>query len=479
MSSDADSRPPSPPSRSDTPNLLNLNMGYFTLPFERFVREDSTELTSAFTLLDTLETYFDARIDLIQRNLTKQTDKLKLKAELAFNDLKAKSTSPDVLLAQNLDKELQKLRLKFATRMTSLATAWQSARVVRTRDKISFFFGVMSVLVSALLFGLAPEYVDPIHHPIFFVASYAEYLETQMATKNACGTTSSSTSVTTCSSSIFFYIWIFPQSEWMFVACYCLSHGAVASAVITWRNSLVFHDIDKVTSLFVHIYSPFAFTVIRHFYPNAEERFPALRQVPHLHPWKALLLSSLIYLVWQLMYWKASIHPWASDPHTLTSNPHLRTTSLSFMLNNKRGAISRALSSIPAKYRAESFMAGQFVYAVLTSILPIFVLYDSSFWSGAFLLLIFSVSVWNGGGFYIEVFGRKFELELETLRKELAEANLRSGRSSPTVVPEDMSTPVSPILQEKTLAPNSPPLLAQIDTIAAGEDISLEDKKQQ
>jgi hypothetical protein len=45
--------------------------------------------------------------------------------------------------------------------MASLTASWHSAKVVRTRDKISFFIGVMSLLISALLFGMAPEYVDP------------------------------------------------------------------------------------------------------------------------------------------------------------------------------------------------------------------------------------------------------------------------------------------------------------------------------
>ena len=53
-------------------------------------------------------------------------------------------------------------------------------------------------------------------------------------------------------------------------------------------------------------------------------------------------------------------------------------------------------------------MAGQLVYSVLTELPAVFLLYDSPFWSAIFLLFIFSVSVWNGGGFYIEVFGRKF-----------------------------------------------------------------------
>lgn len=61
----------------------------------------------------------------------------------------------------------------------------------------------------------------------------------------------------------FIYIWLLPSNAALFVACYCLSHGSLASAVITWRNSLVFHDQDKVTSLFIHIYAPFTFTVIR------------------------------------------------------------------------------------------------------------------------------------------------------------------------------------------------------------------------
>lgn len=62
----------------------------------------------------------------------------------------------------------------------------------------------------------------------------------------------------------FLFLWVFPSSAPLWVACYCLSHGALASAVITWRNSLVFHDSDKVTSLFIHLYPPLTFTVIRY-----------------------------------------------------------------------------------------------------------------------------------------------------------------------------------------------------------------------
>jgi hypothetical protein len=34
------------------------------------------------------------------------------------------------------------------------------------------------------------------------------------------------------------------------------SNGPLAIAVIAWKNSLVFHDIDKITSLYIHIAPP-------------------------------------------------------------------------------------------------------------------------------------------------------------------------------------------------------------------------------
>lgn len=37
----------------------------------------------------------------------------------------------------------------------------------------------------------------------------------------------------------------------------------------------------------------------------------------------------------------------------------LRTTSFSYMLNDKRGVIGRALSTVPQSYREAAFIAGQ------------------------------------------------------------------------------------------------------------------------
>lgn len=221
------------------------------------------------------------------------------------------------------------------------------------------------------------------------------------------------------------FIWFMPHSKFLFQSCYLLSHGPIASAVITWRNSLVFHDAEKIMSLFIHFYPPFVFTVIRHWYPDAGERFPAVKDLDHLQPWKALLVSGFIYTVWQCLYWKFIIVDRGAK-----ISAGKRTTSFSYMLNDKRGIIGRALRHVPPAYKEFSFMAGQLVYSLLTELPALFLMYNSRTWSAIFLMFIFSVATWNGGGYYIEVFGRKFERELEGLRKELAEASAQASNAS-------------------------------------------------
>ena len=120
------------PSRPSTPPNP-VPPGYFSASFERLIRENEmADWASAFTLfgeycpmpnmrgicwlirrrafwIDTVETFFDARIDLIQRTLTKHSDRLKIRAEEAMNKMKTPAGED---LAENLDREMQKFKLK-------------------------------------------------------------------------------------------------------------------------------------------------------------------------------------------------------------------------------------------------------------------------------------------------------------------------------------------------------------------------------
>jgi hypothetical protein len=84
-------------------------------------------------LLDTLETYWDARMDLLQRNISKRKDKLKMRAELALNEIfKGKPPSPEAL-AENFEREVARLKLKVSrlqdSKSAQLPSVCRSPRV--------------------------------------------------------------------------------------------------------------------------------------------------------------------------------------------------------------------------------------------------------------------------------------------------------------------------------------------------------------
>ncbi|KAG8965051.1 hypothetical protein FRC03_001006 [Tulasnella sp. 419] len=440
---------PSSDALLNLPAMPSLNFNVFSTPFEKFLREtEAADWAGAFTLLDTLETYFDSRLDLLERNLKKQGEKLKVRANEGLARMK---TPTGERYAKDIEKEVQKFKIKVTARMAALTTAWQSAKVVRTREKLSFFYGVMSVLFTTLLYATAPEWLHivytvqallyiPVRWYTYKKRAYHYFLFDLCYYVNLL---------------CLIYIWILPQNETLWLACYLLTHGSLASAVITWRNSLVFHDIEKVVSIFIHIYPLMVFTVIRHLYPNVEERFPAV-VTSKLQPMKSLALSAAVYLIWQMLYYKFVL----IDRRSKIESGQ-RTTSFTWMLNDKRGVIGRMLQRIPQSYRELSFMGGQLAYTIITELPAVYLLYDRRNASHAFLLFIFAVSVWNGGGFYIEVFGRKFERELEALRKELAEANAKSSTGSITPMSGALSPSVGPSMPSSPLHGSGDKLLSE------------------
>jgi hypothetical protein len=67
------------------------------------------------------------------------------------------------------------------------------------------------------------------------------------------------------------HLWLAPGSPALFELAFATANGPLAWAIIAWRNSLVFHDTEKITSLFIHAMPPLLLYCRRwHFTPQPD-----------------------------------------------------------------------------------------------------------------------------------------------------------------------------------------------------------------
>ncbi|CAK9784518.1 putative integral to membrane protein [Cutaneotrichosporon oleaginosum] len=480
MPTDADlGTPPrsgTPTSRPSLSRSTSSLSGIASLGVER-VGENWSE---GLVLLDVIETFFDSRLDLWERRLKKSSRQIKRRAaELVPKGLRTpkgsmvvlddsgddtSGSAPNILTKravrhkQDVERELSRLKVNIADRVNRLSASWASDSVVRTREKFSFVLGVCTLAGTCLLWGLAPTWFPAtytvqaliyltwriysykkkhFHYFLFDLCYFVNVLD-------------------------MVWLWFFPSSTVLFICSYCLTMGPLASAIITWRNSLVFHSIDKVTSLFIHIYPPLVFGIILFRYPNAGERYPGIVNVNDYGWVQRIALSAVPYCLWQLSYWKFI----SVDRHDKIASGQ-RENSFHYLLHDKHNPIGRALRGIKETHRETWFMFGQLIYSIIFMIPASTLFLHNATATYICLAVLFVVSTWNGASFYVEVFGRKFARELEKLRKEMDAMSATSSNSSGRS-PSNPSTPAAdenmPVKDRLDALANSPLILPAPNT---------------
>lgn len=150
-------------------------------------------------------------------------------------------------------------------------------------------------------------------------------------------------------------------------------------------------------------------------------RFPAIYSIKtssstapeHYSLWSMMLWATVPYMVWQLSY-----HFFI----TIRRREKIaagRPTSFTWLRRSyAKNILGRAVLSLPESLQEPAFMGIQYIYAVLT-MLPCPIWFWYRWASAGFLLTIFVWSVYNGATYYIDVFGTRFQKELEQLKKDV------------------------------------------------------------
>ena len=116
-------------------------------------------------------------------------------------------------------------------------------------DKCAYVFGTTIIVLYSYLIGKFPHthiytYVTfllgglLIHrYYTYYFSSYKMYLVDFCYTANF---------------ALLILINFMPKCQWLVITCYLFSNGPLAAAIAAFRNSLIYHRVDALTSLAIH-----------------------------------------------------------------------------------------------------------------------------------------------------------------------------------------------------------------------------------
>jgi hypothetical protein len=376
------------------------------------------------SVLDLLDNFaLPQQLEKLQKGISAQTDKVRRSRDA----IKTKTQVARERMVEewrrrvpSADERFDRYRRRMRTRVEKLGKQWNNTKAVSLREKISFICGVMNIFISGYLIGGYPEYFH-----LWYTAQLLYFMPIRIFTYHRRGM--HYFLVDLCyfvNLLLSLSIWVFPRSKRLFTAAYCLAYGNNAVAIIMWRNSLVFHSFDKVTSLFIHIMPCATLHCIVHLLPNDLQmnRFPAIWTIKTSPPgsptayanvFSMLAWSSIPYAIWQLSYY---FFITVRRREKIAAG---RPTSFTWLRRSySKTLIGKFVLSLPIPLQEPAFMMIQYCYAV-TTMLPCSMWFYSRWASSIFLVVVFAWSIWNGSTYYIDVFGKRFQKELEAMRVEV------------------------------------------------------------
>jgi len=200
-------------------------------------------------------------------------------------------------------------------------------------------------------------------------------------------------------------LFAFPKDISLFKVYFGLCNGPLIMATVMWKNKLVFHDLDKITSLFIHMFPPLL-TYTTRWHTDLFTNVSANDEKIHLFEIGYMLI---FYVLWQVLYVVKTEYldgvKFANDA-TLMSSARWLSDVQPHPLYKK--VIKRGWKVTPTQV----LVPVQLVYTLLT-LIPAFFMYQSQILHLTLMVGIFGVSVWFGASYYFESFTDNYTKRLE------------------------------------------------------------------
>lgn len=219
---------------------------------------------------------------------------------------------------------------------------------------------------------------------------------------------------------IFLNVWIYPQSITLSKVTFAFSLGPLLWSILAFRNSLVYHSLDKVTSLFLHFF-PACVAWAHRFHPpeilessfiSNEKDEGSIRKLQWetASPWELCVLPMGPYLIWAILYFMKIF---------VISSQKIQSRQYETLYNyvtSRKGLFSVVVLRFPRKLQP---LAYQTMHMALTFAVMAL---NTIWWSNStaalgFIVAAFVVAAWHGASFYFDHFAHRYVAGLGIERK--------------------------------------------------------------
>jgi len=280
---------------------------------------------------------------------------------------------------------------------------------VMTMDKLSFVCGVLTIMVIEAVLLLAPERMDTLYTALLIPLMVARYIIYRADLIHYF-------MYDFCYYAqvlLLIYMYKLPDNIELGKAMFSIGNGPLCIAIIMWRNSLVFHSMDKMTSMFIHILPPLVMFSRRWGDHLAKREFPLYKRIDGtiLSILKDFWLGPFcLYLLWQAIY---LVKTEVISKRKLEYNTDMMT-SLRWLTRKKNSTSYKLISVFGEHNQLPTFVLIQAVYTLVT-FLVIPLLWHSIWLHSIYLGVIFIIALANGATYYFHVFAKRYIEEIGKL----------------------------------------------------------------
>ena len=234
-----------PESPTLLPNGLSRNQSFSDISsYQEEWEASPMETITVFDLLDNLA--LPSTLEKWQNKIAAQTERVRRQQEklrLSTTNAKDRVVEEWRKRLPPPDEQLVKYRRRMRTSIDRLGRRWNDTKAVTAREKVAFIAGVLNIFISGYLIGALPEYFY-----WWFTVQFCYFMPIRFYSYRQRGMHYFLADMCYFVNFLLMLaIWVAPQSKRLFLATYCLANGNNAVAIAMWRNSLVFHSLDKVT----------------------------------------------------------------------------------------------------------------------------------------------------------------------------------------------------------------------------------------